>query len=226
MEQFKVEIPTREEQDRYIRRLWKMCAVLASLVFLLAGSAFFGVLLSGKPAGEVVDISTGIFQLIVLSYGLAFFVPAFLTSLYRLGLGIEMSRVGLEVGMETANVLREVRGEGMKLVEEARDLVREGKDILRDASAGGELRERIDTVLERIDGAAKGFKAVGEKMEKAAQFITSPVKLRVPKNGSRCKTCGYEHEKGGDCSPETPLEHAASSMQEEREREKRQREQG
>jgi len=158
----RLDIPTREEHKRHIKKLWWTCIILATLVFLAAGGSFAGMMLAGTPAAVVVNISTGIFQIIVLSYGLGFFVPAFLTSLARLSLGIEMSRVGVEVGVETAEMLETTRKRADDLGETVKkhleEAVRKGLEKFAEHARemqdeiGQRIATEIDSALEEVFG--------------------------------------------------------------------------
>ena len=85
-------IPSREEHQLQIRRLWKNCIVASCIIFVLTGGIVLALFLKGHDSKKIVEVSTAVFQVLMLSYGMGFIVPAFLTSLIKMHLGIEMSR--------------------------------------------------------------------------------------------------------------------------------------
>lgn len=90
-------IPSRAEHNALIRRIWKHCMIAACLIFLVTGGTVLGLFLAGFDSKSIINVSTAVFQVIVLSYGMGFFVPSFLTSLIKMHLGIEMSRMSAGV---------------------------------------------------------------------------------------------------------------------------------
>jgi hypothetical protein len=101
-------IPTDAEQKASIRRLWLTCIAAAAMVFLITGGVVLALFLKGYDSKKVVEVSTAIFQVLMLSYGMGFFVPALITSLRTMALGVRMSRKGLEIGEQTAQVIEKV----------------------------------------------------------------------------------------------------------------------
>lgn len=101
-------IPSREQHKAFIRRLWKSCLFAALAIFLITGTLMLTLFMKGYDSKKILEVSTVVFQILVLSYGMGFFVPAFLTSLFNMALGVEMSRKGLEIGDKTAKILDQV----------------------------------------------------------------------------------------------------------------------
>ena len=103
-----VTIPSDAEHKRFIRRLWKTCMAAALVIFVTIGGIVLALFLKGYDSKKIVEVSTSVFQVLVLSYGMGFFVPAFLTSLINMALGVKMSRRGMDIGQETASVIEKV----------------------------------------------------------------------------------------------------------------------
>lgn len=101
-------IPTEAEQKRAIRNLWLTCIGAAFLIFAITGSIVLTLFLKGYDSRKVVEVSTAIFQVLMLSYGMGFFVPALITSLRTMMLGVRMSRRGLDIGQSTADVIETI----------------------------------------------------------------------------------------------------------------------
>lgn len=160
-------IPTREAHDRFIRRIWKLCIGMAAAVFLLTGGIVLALFLAGHDSKKVVEISTAVFQVLVLSYGLGFFVPAFLTSLFKMSLGVEMSRRGLEIGEETSKVLAQLSKDAGPLIVDAKEVVGSIREIISDIKEQnpGRIIEFLES-LERDGSVQKIAKSVEEIAKK------------------------------------------------------------
>src|SRR4029077_17583157 len=91
-------IPTTDQHKRKIRLLWKSCIIAACAILVIVGGLVLCLFLKGYDSKKIVEVSTTVFQVLVLSYGMGFFVPCLMTSILNMWLGIEMSRVGLELG--------------------------------------------------------------------------------------------------------------------------------
>jgi hypothetical protein len=157
-------IPTREEHKRFIRRIWKVCLIGAVVIFLITGTITLSMFFFGYDPKTVLTTSTIIFQILVLSYGMGFFVPAFLTSLIKMGLGVEMSRQGLEIGKQTATILTDfkdevkpIMGDIKKIVEDVRPVVHDAKGVFEEFKKQdlGKMRETLDRFQNELDGGGR-----------------------------------------------------------------------
>lgn len=145
----KPHIPSRAEHDAKIKRLWRHCRHLAVLIFIITGSVTGTLLISGVDPKQVVAISTAVFQVILLSYGMGFFVPAFLTSLERLALGIEMNRQGLEIAERTAKILDKIDDAIDKRLEHADRLLTKLEKAADEAQKGDHpIIKRVETTFQ------------------------------------------------------------------------------
>jgi hypothetical protein len=197
-------IPSDAEQKASIRRLWLTCIVAAVGVFLITGGVVLTLFLMGYDSKKVVEVSTAIFQVLMLSYGMGFFVPALITSLRTMMLGVRMSRKGLEIGEQTAGVIDRVdkaieqrirrvdeliakveefaaKAESgilppavLKWVEETKTFVHEELEKLRDEIQGA--RGSTETALsDALDqGEIEAAAATGGKPELEARFPHGP----------------------------------------------------
>lgn len=142
-------IPTREEHEEKVRKLWRTCRHLAIIIFLITGGITGGLLIGGVDPAKVVAISTAVFQVILLSYGMGFFVPAFLTSLERLALGIEMNRQGLEIAERTAKILDKIDDAIDKRLERADRLLTKLEKAADEAEKGDHpIIKRVETTFQ------------------------------------------------------------------------------
>jgi hypothetical protein len=164
-------IPTREEHNRFIRNIWKLCVGSAIFIFLVTGSVVLTLFLKGYDSKKIVEVSTSIFQVLVLSYGMGFFVPAFLTSLVKMHLGIEMSRV-------SANILEKVDASIEKRLE------RFDKLLTSLEAAGTGEHPLIARLEKKADELTLDIKAEGRKihaeLERLSGAFTKPIPIRPP----------------------------------------------
>jgi len=130
-------IPTQEDHDRLIRRIWRGCIGAAAAVFLTTGGIVLSLFLAGHDSKKIVEVSTSVFQVLMLSYGLGFFVPALLTSLLTMGLGVRMSRKGLDVGQQTADHVGRLQGD----LTAALDRQREATEL---------FARKVDELIEKL----------------------------------------------------------------------------
>lgn len=143
------ELPEFKEHERQVRRLWKQCVAIAGLVFLVTGATTAVMFHQGMNPATVVALSTTIFQVLLLSYGMGFFVPAFLTSLKRLHLSVQMMYVSLDMGRQTVDAMKEMRDKANPLFKDARELV----DQVTPAA------KRLDAAaVERLEGYMKDIR--------------------------------------------------------------------
>jgi hypothetical protein len=176
-----VKIRTRQEHRVLIRRIWTLCIVMAVLVFATTGGVVLALFLAGYESKKIVEVSTSIFQVLVLSYGLGFFVPAFLTSLLTMHLGVDMSRQGLEIGQETAKHISQLQGDLKSMVEGFR------ASLGRAEMALVKAEETLSGIKDKI---SSGQKEVENKLENSlAQEVLGAV-LTGPGEDKRVKSGG------------------------------------
>lgn len=143
-------IPTREEHVRKVRRLWGWCIGIASILFFGSWVSIYVMFQMGFTIQQVWAIFGIAFPVCIASYGLAFFIPVMLTSTYRMWLGIEMSRRGLEIGEKTAANLLKAE-EKLDKLEAALSLVEKGDHPLMKA-----FREEMEKLRLEVRGRLEG----------------------------------------------------------------------
>jgi hypothetical protein len=168
-------IPTREEHRRLIRKIWMGCILLALGVFAGSGGSVLTLFLSGKPSAHIVNVSTSIFQVILLSYGLGFFVPAFLTSLVKMSLGVEMSRQTIETMQETKEAI-------VPVVNDVKEVVGAFRAIVEDVK-----KHDLHRVVEFVDQLSKNgtVEALATNIKKLAERVQ--VAVEAPSGESKSK---------------------------------------
>jgi len=157
----KFKVPTRSEHKRFVKRVWVICNVIAFIIFIISGGTVLTLFLKGLDSKTVVNVSTSVFQVLLLSYGMGFFVPAFLTSLIKMSLGVEMSRQGIEIGVKTADNLDEMRKEIKPLVEKGDRVLTKLEPMVEKADQMlDEFKKqdmtKLHKVLERFEGEMNG----------------------------------------------------------------------
>ena len=143
-------IPSFEEQELEVKRLWRRCITLAVTIFLVEGALVAWMFLAGMEPGRASAITAITFQVILLAYGMGFFVPAFLTSLKRLRLSIHMMYESLRMGRETVEAMESVKDEAKPLFADARKLVDKASPETLDRLEGY-LRDVRDRVVRDTD---------------------------------------------------------------------------
>jgi len=170
-----IKLPTREEHRRIIRRLWMGCIGAACAIFVVTGGVVLGLFMEGKDSKRIVEITTAIFQVLVLSYGMGFFVPAFLTSLMKMSLGVEMSREGLSVGKQTAELLRGFAKDIKPIIHDLKEIVGPARELVDDLK--GQKTGSIVAFVEKLskDGTverlAKSLEEIGSKIHDALERV-------------------------------------------------------
>lgn len=175
-------IPNREEHRRFIRRLWTICILLATSVFAATGTLIAVLFLLGHDPRRVVEISTSVFQVVVLSYGMGFFVPAFLTSLVKMSMGVEMSRRGLDIGKQTAAILREFQKEIRPLLTDAGEVIGSVKTLVEDLKRQdvAKIMEFLDRVKRdgTVDRVAASLEEIAKKVDRVIKSVKADAVAR------------------------------------------------
>lgn len=145
-------IPPYREHERAVKRLWITCFIIAGAVFVCAGTPTFTMFALGMDPEKLVAISTSLFQIILMSYGMGFFVPAFLTSLARLRLSVHMMYESLRMGYETMKAMKEMRDEAKPLFKDMKELVTKVKPFADELTPDlvQELRGYLKDIRNRV----------------------------------------------------------------------------
>jgi hypothetical protein len=172
-------IPTHEEFWRGVRRIWIVCILVATAIFGSGGS-LIGYLLfvKGSHGEHIIYVSTSIFQVLVMSYGMGFFVPAFLTSLRMLGLGLRMNRRALEIGEKTASNLDMFKRDLTPVLDDLKSAVGNAKAVLE------EFRTKdLDKIQKVLGDLAENNKL--ERFVNAVEKLASRVDGPPPDGGTK-----------------------------------------
>jgi len=166
------QIPSREDHDRLIRKLWMGCIVGALLIFVSSGTTALTMWRLGYDSGSIQHVSTVVFQVILLPYGLGFVAPMLATSLIKMSLGVEMSRRGLEVAEATAATLETIRAEVMPAVRDAKAVLGDLKALVDQVK-----NKDFSKVIEFADSLAKNgsLESLATNIKKIAERVTVAV---------------------------------------------------
>lgn len=177
-------IPTREEHDRFIRLIWKLCLFGAGLVFLTSGGTVLVMWALNYESKTIVNVTTIVFQIVLLPYGLGYVAPTLATSLIKMALGVEMSRRGLEIGQETSDNLAKLTKKIEPMIEKGDRVLVKLEPMVEKADAIiDEFRKndfgKVHKVLERLEGEMNG----GGKVERLVNAVERLAKKADEKAG-------------------------------------------
>lgn len=119
-------IPTFEEHNREIQRLWTTCIVVASGLFLGLTLGLVVLFAAKTQLAIIVLLSTLAFQVVGISYGIGFLVPAAMTSIRRLSLSLQMGYQGLRMTRTMTAEMGDLIGEVKPIMEVASRIVKDG----------------------------------------------------------------------------------------------------
>lgn len=145
-------IPAFAEHEAEVKRLWRQCRWMAIGIFVVCAALAALLLDLGVEPEKAVAISTFVFQAILLSYGMGFFVPSLLTSLKRLGLSVHMMYESLRLGRETVDSMTDLHDRAVPMFDR-----------------GDRLIEKMDPVVDKLDRATDDMKAIRERVEKNSE---------------------------------------------------------
>ncbi len=141
-------IPGFQEHELEVKKLWLTCRYLAIATLVVVGLLTAAMFAAGMDAGKAVAVSTIVFQAILLSYGMGFFVPSLITSLKRLGLSVHMMYESLRMGRETVEAMKSVQGEAEPLFVDGRVIVDQLKPIVDKLTP--ETLDRLEGYLQDV----------------------------------------------------------------------------
>jgi hypothetical protein len=147
-------IPSREEHTRFIRKIWKGCLLAALFCFLSMATVVVIMAFMGYDPQKIVSVMLIAVYIVVPVYGVGYIGPAFATSLIKMALAVDMSRQGLVIGKDTADILTNLKKDVEPLVEDAKKMMSDLKPMIE------EFRKqdlgKVHKVLERFEGEMNG----------------------------------------------------------------------
>lgn len=119
-------ILTPEELDREIRRIWKICILTSLLVPALAGIVVALLLLGVTELKTIGLIAYPVTGLVLMTFGLAFVIPATITSIRRVSATVRMAYTGLRTNQYTTDSIKAFLQEARPIVEVMKNQVEDG----------------------------------------------------------------------------------------------------
>jgi uncharacterized protein YoxC len=169
------ELPSRETHDRAVRQVWTRCSIGAGACFGVMSGIAAVMLASGYTTEKIVSVQLMLVYLILPVYAVGFAAPMLVTSLMKLGLGLEMSREGLNVGKKTAEHIDHLQKELRGILTDVRDVVGPVKALVDDLKRQktGKVIEFIEKLstdgsVEKIAGA---LESIGDRIHKAFEKV-------------------------------------------------------
>jgi len=147
-------IPTRDEHNRLIRKIWKGCLIASAVALSVMLTIVSVMFMMGYDPQKIVSVMLIAVYIVVPVYGIGYIGPAFATSLLKMGMAVEMSREGLDIGNKTADTISEVKGEIKPLVKDLQGIVTDLKPMIEDFRK--QDSGKVHKILERLDGEMNG----------------------------------------------------------------------
>lgn len=115
-----------EELDRELRRFWKSC-VLASLAVPILAVVVIALLFFGVTSLSTVgQIAYPVTAVVLMTFGLAFVIPATITSIRRVSATVRMAYTGLQTNQYTTDAIKDFLKEARPIVEVMKNQVQDG----------------------------------------------------------------------------------------------------
>lgn len=159
-------IPTREEHDRRIRRIWTVCIAIATVCFLAMGGTVIGMASTGYDSKSIVNVLLIAVYIVVPLYGVGYMGPAFATSLV-------MGRRGIEIGEKTSETMDEFARDIKPILRDAQDVIGEVKKLVRQFES--QNPKAVVDFIEKlardgtVDRVAKSVETVAKKIHEALE---------------------------------------------------------
>jgi len=154
-------IPTPEELDRGIRKIWIACIVGSTFVPATALAIVVAVSLGAVKLSTVGLVAPVLMAVVLMTFGLCFVIPAGVTSLRRMSTTVRMAYTGLYTNQKVSEDLKAMVAEARPLIRDLRPIV----DTIRNQTQDG--------FLEKIEGH---LKAIADRVKRDTQPL--PVSKR------------------------------------------------
>lgn len=168
-------IPTAEQHEASLRRVWRISLTFAGLQLLACLSVLLFVLFSRGNLQLLGIVSTVLFQILLVSFGIGFSVPAVMASMAKLSLTLEIGRESLELGRKSANSLVQLQSEFVPVLQSLKTGITNLTDLVEKVKHGnGELKDTVRKAVSEARGVIKEGESHVEKFifEKIDQFLS------------------------------------------------------
>lgn len=136
------DILSPEDLDREIRTFWRRCILASLLVPLLAAGVVALLLFGITSISTVGQIAYPVTAVVLMTFGLAFVIPATITSIRRVSMTVRMAYTGLKTNQQTTDSIK-------AFIEEARPII----EVIRNQTQDGFLEKiegHLKTIAERV----------------------------------------------------------------------------
>lgn len=182
-------IPSREEHQRLVRKVWRFFIAFAAITFIGMASTVISMRITGSEWKDIVNVQLIMVYVSLPAYLFGYVAPVLASSLIKMSLGLEISR-------DTADDMKEIKDEIRPIildvktvvkdikpaVSEVRNAVHEGKKLFDDAihelrEGNGHLHGKIgDTLKTAVLEARKAVRGAEGEFEqliwkKVDQFL-------------------------------------------------------
>lgn len=164
-------IPSREDHRRLLRRIWIGCLAAAAVCFIGMVTLVFGMARAGHDSKTIVNVMLIAVYIVVPIYGIGYIGPAFATSLLKMDMAVEMSREGLEIGRETAEVMRALKEDVVPIIADAKTVLASVSELVRQLNE--QNPKAIVDFLERLakDGTVEKIASSVETVAKKVHEV-------------------------------------------------------
>jgi polyhydroxyalkanoate synthesis regulator phasin len=152
-------LPSREEHNALIRRIWKIGFYVAGGCFAFMAAVVAVMLALGKSTAEIVSVELLVVYIFLPAYAFGFVAPMLASSLMKMTLAVDMSREGLEIGKDTSDAMTEFKNETKPLVGDLKSVIAEVKPMV------GKIGTTVDDVKKIFDETVKELKEGNGKLE-------------------------------------------------------------
>lgn len=136
------DILSPEDLDREIRKFWKACILASLLVPLLAVGVVSLLFFRVTSLSTVGQIAYPVTAVVLMTFGLAFVIPATITSIRRVSMTVRMAYTGLQTNQQTTDSIK-------AFIEEAKPII----EVIRNQTQDGFLEKiegHLKTIAERV----------------------------------------------------------------------------
>lgn len=171
-------IPSREQHDRLIRKIWLICGSMAVLCFFMMSGTVIYMKSQGYDSKDIVNVQLIIVYIAIPLYLFGYVAPALAASLIKMSLGVDMSREGLDLTKDMAREMKEMKDEVRPLIEDGKTLAAEIKPMIVNVqNAISDGKKVFDEVVKEIrqgNGALNG--KISHTIKKAIEEARSTMK--------------------------------------------------
>lgn len=193
-------IPTREEHQRQVVRIWRTCATVGLGAFLFMLGTVVVMKALGYDSRGIVDVQLIVVYIFVPVYGLGFVAAALATSLLKMGVAVEMSREGLQI----TNKMNDSIESRLKKIDQTQTQLEKGEHPVLDRLERlfkREMRALRAEIRKERGAAEEELEEALEEGEREAAAIAGgdglPPAPEAPVPAPVCPTCGTTHPPDG-----------------------------